>query len=89
MSYPGSAAIKVTLYSKPGCHLCDEMEQVLEKARQGIEVTVEEIDISSDRRLLNTYGEEIPVLFIDGRKAYKYRVSEKDLKRRLLLAAAR
>ncbi len=87
--YPGSDPVKVILYTKPGCHLCDEMKQVLEKVKQGIEMTVEEIDISSDRRLLETYGEEIPVLFIDGRKAFKYRVGEKDLRRRLLRAAAR
>jgi glutaredoxin len=85
---PGFAPVKVILYSKPDCHLCDEMKQVLEKARQGIEVTVEEVDISSDRQLLETYGEEIPVLFVDGRKAFKYQVSEKDLRRRLLRAAA-
>ncbi len=84
----GFAPVKVILYSKPGCHLCDEMKQVLEKARRGIEVAVEEIDISSDRQLVEKYGEEIPVLFISGRKAFKCQVSEKDLRRRLQRAVA-
>ena len=47
------------------------------------ELTLEEIDISSDAELLNRYGTEIPVLMIDGRKVAKYRVGENELRRML------
>lgn len=47
------------------------------------ELTLEEIDISSDADLLNRYGTEIPVLMIDGRKVAKYRVGENELRRML------
>ena len=44
-------------------------------------ITVDEIDISSDRELVERYGLEIPVLLIDGKKVAKYRVSEDELTR--------
>ena len=73
----------MTIYSKPGCHLCDEMKslvhRVLARHPAGREVSVDEIDISTDSALLERYGLEIPVLLIDGRKVAKYRVSEQQL----------
>jgi hypothetical protein len=79
--------IVLTLYSRPGCHLCDEMKAVVQRAIGAADVpaTVEEIDISTDRDLQERYGLEIPVLLIDGKKAAKYRVTEGELTR--LLAA--
>ncbi len=79
--------MRLTLYSKPGCHLCDEMKSLVHRviARQpsGHAITLDEIDISNDRELLERYALEIPVLFIDGKKAAKYRVSEAELTQRL------
>jgi len=46
-------------------------------------ITVDEIDISTDQALEQQYGQEIPVLLIDGRKAAKYRITEEELKRKL------
>jgi thiol-disulfide isomerase/thioredoxin len=79
--------IALTLYSRPGCHLCDEMKAVIQRAARAVEasITVEEIDISTDPELEARYGLEIPVLLVDGRKAAKYRVTEGELTR--LLAA--
>ena len=48
-----------------------------------VRITIDEIDISTDRDLLERYGLEIPVLMIDGKKAAKYRVSEQELTRML------
>jgi thiol-disulfide isomerase/thioredoxin len=78
--------IVLTLYSRPGCHLCDEMKAVVQRVIGAAEVpaTVEEIDISTDADLEERYGLEIPVLLIDGKKAAKYRVTEGDLARILL-----
>ena len=77
--------IVLTLYSRPGCHLCDEMKAVVQRALGAADVTatVEEIDISIDSDLEERYGLEIPVLLIDGKKAAKYRVTEQALTRLL------
>jgi glutaredoxin len=79
--------VRLTIYSKPGCHLCDEMtslvHRVLARHPKDRMVDVDEIDISSDSALLERYGLEIPVLLIDGKKVAKYRVSEEELTRML------
>jgi hypothetical protein len=74
---------QLTLYSKPGCHLCDEMKQVIDAVARRVPLSLEVVDISTDPQLLDQYGLEIPVLLIDGRKAAKYRVTEMDLEARL------
>jgi thiol-disulfide isomerase/thioredoxin len=80
------AVIVLTIYSRPGCHLCDEMKSVVQRLmRADASIAVEEIDISTDPDLEARYGLEIPVLLVDGRKAAKYRVTEEELAR--LLAA--
>jgi len=75
--------IAITLYSRPGCHLCDEMKAVVARTVQAVspEAHVEEIDISVDPQLESRYGAEIPVLVINGKKAAKYRVTEDALRR--------
>ena len=77
--------IALTLYSRPGCHLCDEMKAVMARVVRDLEmaVTIDEVDISTDADLEARYGLEIPVLLIDGRKAAKYRVTEGELARML------
>ena len=69
----------LVLYSKPGCHLCDEMKHVVDRVGSRIPFTLKVVDISTDRDLLERYGLEIPVLEIDGRKVAKYRISERNL----------
>ena len=72
----------LTIYSKPGCHLCDEMKAVVTRVTAGNPDTViDEIDISTDPQLDDQYGLEIPVLMIDGRKVAKYRITERELAR--------
>ena len=75
--------IALTLYSRPGCHLCDEMKAVVARVVRELEtpVTIDEVDISIDADLEARYGLEIPVLLIDGKKAAKYRVTEGELTR--------
>jgi Glutaredoxin-like domain (DUF836) len=79
--------IALTLYSRPLCHLCDEMKAAITRVAREIPLTLEEIDISSDAALEVRYGLEIPVLLVDGRKAAKYRLSDEEL-RRILKARA-
>jgi len=75
--------VRLIIYSKPGCHLCDEMKllvhRVIAQHLNDHTIALDEIDISSDRELLDRYGLEIPVLLIDGKKVAKYRVSETEL----------
>jgi len=75
--------IALTIYSKPGCHLCDDMKAIVDRVvrRSAQPIAVEEIDISRDPALEARYGLEIPVLMVDGRKIAKYRVTEEDLAR--------
>ena len=71
----------LVLYSKPGCHLCDEMKAVVARVGRLHPLTVEEVDISKDEELESRYGLEIPVLFVNGKKTAKYRISEAELLR--------
>ena len=75
--------MRLTIYSKPGCHLCDDMKRLVHRVIAGRagdgDISIDEIDISNDRDLLERYGVEIPVLLIDGKKVAKYRVSETGL----------
>lgn len=75
----------LTIYSRPGCHLCDEMKGVVTRALVPLadRVVLREVDISGDPDLETRYGVEIPVLLIDGKKAAKYRVTEEALARLL------
>jgi glutaredoxin len=73
--------IPVTIYSRPGCHLCDDMKAVVHDVARTIPLSVEEIDISNDPALEAEFGLEIPVLFVAGKKAAKYRVGEEELRR--------
>ena len=77
--------IVLTIYSRPGCHLCDDMKAVVERVALTLipPATIDVIDISSDPDLESRYGVEIPVLLVNGKKAAKYRVSEEELVRML------
>ncbi len=66
---------KVTLYTRTGCCLCEDAKRVLAAARKRAAFELEEIDIDRQREFLELYNEEVPVIVIDGRKAFKYRLS--------------
>jgi len=75
---------RIQIYSRPGCHLCDEMRAVVLRLAESFPLAIEDIDISTDPDLDRRYGLEIPVLVIDGRKAAKYRITEGALRRMLV-----
>jgi glutaredoxin len=79
--------IEVELLTRAGCHLCDEMKRALREAASGMAVRVNEIDIDADPELAAEYGHDIPVLFVDGSKAFKHRATVQQLRRRLRLTA--
>jgi glutaredoxin len=78
---------KVTLYTRRGCCLCEEAKRVLESARQRARFELEEVDIDGDADLRRTYNDEVPVIAINGNKAFKYRVTEQELLKKLAARA--
>ena len=67
---------EIVIYSRPGCHLCDEMKAVVQHVARTIPLSIEDVDISTDPALEAQYGLEIPVLMVGGKKAAKYRIEE-------------
>lgn len=73
----------VTLYGRPGCHLCDDARAVLERVRATRPFRLREIDIESDDALLAAYLERIPVVAVDGEERFELFVDEEALRRTL------
>ena len=73
----------VTLYSRPDCCLCEDMKAVVAAVQSDSTFTLTEVDISTQLELETRFGQEVPVLFVNGRKAFKYRVTAGALRRRL------
>jgi len=73
----------VVLYGRPGCCLCDDAREILERVRAGHPCELEERDIEADDALLLAYLERIPVVTIDGEEAFELFVDEPELIRRL------
>jgi glutaredoxin len=74
---------KVVLYSRRGCHLCEVVKESLLKLSRRGGFTWEEIDVDSDADLRRKFNDEVPVVFIDDRKAFKYRMDEQEFLRKL------
>jgi glutaredoxin len=74
--------MEVVIYSKPGCHLCDVVKAQLARLRVSIAFELREVNILEDAASLEKFKEEIPVVFINGRKSFKYRLDERDFARR-------
>jgi hypothetical protein len=75
--------MRLTLYGRPECHLCHDMRAVVAALRADVPFELEEVDVDGDPALVAAYGEEIPVLLVNGRKAFKYRVTPAELRARL------
>ncbi|HZT57979.1 MAG TPA: glutaredoxin family protein [Pyrinomonadaceae bacterium] len=71
----------VRLYTKPGCHLCEDAKREIAHAGRAGGFTFEEVNILSDPELRRRYANEIPVVTINGVHAFKYRLTAADLLR--------
>jgi glutaredoxin len=80
---PVAETREVVLYSRKGCHLCAVAKESLTKLARHGGFTWREIDVDSDDDLRRRFTDEVPVVFIDGRKAFKYRIDEREFVRRL------
>jgi len=74
---------KVTLYTRKGCCLCDDAKHVLELARRKARFDLDEVDIERQPDLEKLYSAEVPVIAINGNKAFKYRVSVDEFLKKL------
>jgi glutaredoxin len=74
---------QVTLYTRAGCCLCDDAKQVIAAARGRIDFDYAEIDIDADEKLVRLYNDEVPVVTINRRKAFKYKVDMNEFLKKL------
>ena len=79
MPQPG----EVIVYSRRGCHLCEIVKESLVKLQKRGGYNWHEIDVDSDANIRRLYTDEVPVVFINGRKAFKYRMDEQEFLRKL------
>ena len=74
---------EVTLYTRPGCHLCEEAKTAIAPLLREFGAQLREVNIESDAVLEERYGLDIPVIFIGARKAAKHRVDVEQFRRQL------
>ena len=75
---------RVIVYSRPGCHLCDEAKAAIQNSNCSDRYTLEEVNIESDEELLKKYKYDIPVILIDGEEAFRHRVDPVEFKIRVI-----
>ena len=75
--------ITVTLYGKPGCHLCEEAREAIQAVRAERPFELREVDVSLDPGLHSRYGERIPVVELGGDELFEYHVDPAALRERL------
>jgi glutaredoxin len=73
----------VTLYGRPGCHLCDEARAALARVRATHPFRLDEVDIEADDALMKRYLERIPVIALDGEELFDFFVDEQALRQKL------
>jgi glutaredoxin len=73
----------VTLYTNPGCHLCETAKAAIEPVLREFGANLREVNVNDDPLLLERYGREVPVIFIGTRKAAKHRVNVEQFRRQL------
>jgi glutaredoxin len=76
--------IELTLYTRADCELCREMEATIDRELPRFEARLTRVEIGGDPELEARFGQEVPVLFINQRKAFKYRCAPIELRKRLL-----
>jgi glutaredoxin len=73
----------VIVYSRKGCHLCEVVKESLAKLSRRGGFIWQEVDVDADLELRRQFNDEVPVVFIDGRKAFKYHMNEQEFLRKL------
>jgi glutaredoxin len=78
-----SPPLEVTLYTRPGCHLCDEAKAQITPLLRAAGVALREVNIDDDPALRAQYGFDVPVIFLGARKVAKHRVDLRQFRRQL------
>jgi glutaredoxin len=81
--------IVLTLYTRRDCELCREMEAVVAEVTARIPARLDRVEIDGNSDLEARFGQEVPVLFVNQRKAFKYRCTPRELKKRLAREVAK
>ncbi len=76
--------IELTLYTRKDCELCREMEAVIAAELPRFDARLNRVEVDGDSNLEARFGQEVPVLFVNQHKAFKYRCTPRDLRKRLL-----
>jgi glutaredoxin len=74
---------RITFYTRTGCHLCDDARVIIERVCAELGEEYAEIDIDTDQELVDRFGEEVPVTFVDGRQHDFWRVDPARLRNAL------
>ncbi len=80
---PMSALHDVVVYSRKGCHLCEIVKETLTKLERRGGFHWHEVDVDADEKLRRQFTDEVPVVFINGRKAFKYRMDEREFLKKI------
>ncbi len=80
---PMSLLREVIVYSRKGCHLCEIIKEKLSKLERRGGFRWHEVDVDMNEDLKRRFTDEVPVVFIDGRKAFKYRMDEHEFLKKL------
>jgi glutaredoxin len=75
--------MELVLYTRRDCELCHEMEIVIDEISPRFQAVLTRVEIDGDPALEAQFGIEVPVLFVNGRKAFKYRCTARELRKRL------
>ena len=78
----------VVVYSRKGCHLCEVVKESLSKLSRRGGFTWQEIDVDANPELRRQFNDQVPVVFINGRKAFKYHMDEAEFLRKLVASAS-
>ncbi len=77
------ATALITVYSAPGCHLCEDALATLRAMQPELGFELADVDITADERLHRAYFERIPVVLVDGEELCEYFVQEHAVRERL------
>ena len=82
MGFQSDATLpEVILYTRAGCHLCEEAKEEIRRVRKDTPFTFRSVDIDRDPALVALYNEEVPVIFVNGKKAFRYQVDPAELRK--------
>jgi glutaredoxin len=73
--------LRLELYTRPGCHLGNDLRAICERLADEIVCEIVEVNIEADAALQARYAREVPVLFVEGRPVVRFRTSERELRR--------